>query len=178
MSLLKKTTILSVLLSLLSIGIYAQRFCYVDTEVVLDQIPGYKEAISKIRNTIEQWEKELKEKQALIDQINKNLINEKVLLTPDQIKKREQEISAKKKELEKSQEKYFDPNDGEAIRLRQQLARPLQDGIYNAITKVAQRKRYAFVFDKAGSLNMLYTDPKFDITIDVLKELGIGKNKE
>lgn len=153
---------------------HAQRFCYIDSDYVIQQLPSYKTAQEKVKSTVEQWEKELQTKQEALDNMVRDLFNEKPLLTEPQINKREKEIFERKIQLEELQKKYFGP-EGEVIRIRQQFARPVQDQIYNAVQKVAKRKHYSFVFDKANNLNIMHTDPKFDITNDVLKELGVSK---
>ena len=66
---------------------------------------------------------------------------------------------------------YFGP-DGELFAKRIELIQPIQEKIYNAITQVAQIKNYAFVFDKAAGTTILYCNDKFDISDDVLDEIG------
>ena len=51
------------------------------------------------------------------------------------------------------------------------MVKPLQDQIYNATKEVADKRGYSFVFDKGSDLIMIYTDPKFDISREVLQTL-------
>jgi len=55
---------------------------------------------------------------------------------------------------------------------RKELVNPIQEKVYNAISKIAVEKNYGFVFDKAAGLSILYTDPNLDISDDVLDEVG------
>ena len=43
--------------------------------------------------------------------------------------------------------------------------------LYEVIT-IANEGSYAVIFDKAGSMSMLYTNPKFDLSDQVLQKLG------
>jgi len=56
---------------------------------------------------------------------------------------------------------------------RQELIKPIQDRIYEEIQKLAKSKSYDFIFDKASGPTMLYVNKRYDLSEDVLKELGI-----
>jgi len=68
------------------------------------------------------------------------------------------------------QDKRYGPN-GDLVNLRRSMVKPLQDQIYNATKEVADKRGYGFVFDKGSDLIMIYTDPKFDISREVLMTL-------
>ena len=69
--------------------------------------------------------------------------------------------------------------EGELFKKRQELIKPLQDRIYDAIKELAEDRSYSAIFDKANNTNILYSDPKYDKSETVLKNLGIsGKDKE
>ena len=88
--------------------------------------------------------------------------------------KRENEIVAKEKQVKEKQKKYFG-KDGDLFKKRQELVKPIQDEIFNAIKEIAMNENLAVIFDTAGSLNMLYVDPKYDKSDDVLEKLGFKK---
>ena len=96
---------------------------------------------------------------------------EKVLLTEDMRSKRENDIVNKEKDAKDLQKKYFG-KDGDLFKKRQELVKPIQDEVFNAVKEIATEGNYAIIFDTAGSLNMLYTDPKLDKSDDILKKLG------
>ena len=62
--------------------------------------------------------------------------------------------------------------DGDLFKRRQELIRPIQDKIYTAIEKRAKQKQYTFVFDRSDNSNIMYADPRNDISNDVLKDMG------
>jgi outer membrane protein len=106
-----------------------------------------------------------------IDKMYKDYQAERVLLTEELRTKREEEIMQKEKEMRELQQKYFG-KEGMLFKKREELVKPIQDDIYNAIKEIAVEGSYAVIFDTANSLNMLYTDPRYDKSDDVLKKLG------
>lgn len=60
---------------------------------------------------------------------------------------------------------------GDYFSKRQELIKPIQDRVYDAMQKVASKRNYSFVFDKANQSNLIYADDKYDISDNVLKEL-------
>ena len=109
----------------------------------------------------------------------KNYQAEQILLTEDMKAKREEEIIKKEKEAKEYQKKKFGI-DGELFQKRKELVKPIQDKVYSAISEIANYKKYGVVFDKSSALTMLYTNPKYNISDDVLKKLGYkpGETKE
>jgi outer membrane protein len=51
--------------------------------------------------------------------------------------------------------------------------KPIQDKVFDAMQTVASKKAYTFVFDKANQSNLVYADPKMEISDAILKEMGI-----
>ena len=148
-----------------------QKFAYGDTEYILQNIPEYGDAQEEINQMSVTWQKELKALQDKIDQMKRDYQTEAVLLSDDMKRKKEEAIAAKEQELAALQMQYFGP-EGELFSKRIELIQPIQEKIYNAITQVAQIKNYAFVFDKAAGTTILYCNDKFDISDDVLDEIG------
>jgi outer membrane protein len=149
----------------------AQKYAYVDTEYILNNIPTYKSAQSQLDKLSADWEKEISEMYAEVERLYKAYQNDAVLLTQEMKKQREDEIVSKEKSAKDLQSKYFGP-EGELFKKRQELIKPIQDEIYNAVKELAVDGNYAVIFDTAGSLSMLYTNPRYDLSDDVLKKLG------
>lgn len=153
---------------------YAQKFCYVDTDYILGQSPAYKQAQDQLNQLSVQWQKEVEAKYAEIDLLYKNFQQEQLLLTDELRQKREAEIVQKEKEAKDYQKDKFGV-DGELFKKRQELIKPIQDQVYNAVKEMAEKGGYAIVFDKASDITMLYTNPKYDKSDDVLEILGWKK---
>jgi outer membrane protein len=147
------------------------RFAYVDSEYLLSQIPDYEKALKAINDLSVQWQTEIEAKFAEIDQMYKQFQNDAPLLTQEAKNQRENTIVQKEKVAKDLQKKRFG-TDGDLFKKREELIRPIQDKIYDAIEKRAVLRGYTFVFDRSDNSNILYVDPKSDISNDVLKDMG------
>ncbi len=154
--------------------VWAQKTAYVDTDYILGNIPEYKMAQETLDKLAADWQKEIDAKYAEIDKLYKAYQADALLLTEDMRKKRENEIINKEKEVRELQKQRLGV-DGELFKKRQELVKPVQDKVYNAIKSVAERKGIAFVFDKAGAVTLLYSNSKYDLSEEVIKELGVKK---
>ncbi len=152
-------------------SVSAQKFAYVDTEYILQNIPEYNSAQTRIDALTTEWQKEIEAKYAEIDKMYRNYQNEAMLLPDEMKRKREEEIIAREKEVKDLQQKRFGQN-GDLFKKREELIKPIQEKIYTALQDVATAGNYAVVFDKAGSISLLYTNPKFDISEEVLAKMG------
>ena len=167
-----KKFILSIMLFLSAFAFtYAQKYAYVDTDYILENIPEYTDALDLLDDLSVKWQKEIEVKFAEIDQLYNDYQAEAILLPEDIKKKREEEIIQKEKEAKELQKQKFG-RDGELFQKRKELVQPIQEKIYNAIEEIATVRNFAFVFDKGGSLTILFANPKFDISDDILDEVG------
>jgi outer membrane protein len=164
----------AVLLSclLLSAGLYAQRYAVIDSKYILDKLPEYKAAQSKLDQFSEQWQQEIDKKAAALDKMYKDYDAEQVMLSDELKKKREDELFNNDKELKDLQRKRFG-YEGDIFKKRQELIKPIQDRVYNAVQKLAVSKLYDFILDKSEGITVIFADPKLDKSDDVLKELGV-----
>jgi len=167
-----KKSILFAVLMVFAVGfIQAQKFAFVDTQYILDNLPEFTEAQAQLDELSAQWQQEVEAKFAEVDKMYKDYQAQSVLLPEDMKKKKEQEIVDKEKEAKNLQKLKFG-KDGELFRKRQELVKPIQEKVYNAIQEVATANNYSVIFDKGGSLTMLYANPKYDVSDDVLDNLG------
>jgi outer membrane protein len=158
--------------ALTAVAVQAQRYAIVDTKYILDKMPDYKEAQSKLDQFSEQWQKEIDVKQAALDKMYKDYEAEQVMLSEDLRKKREDEIFVREKEVRDLQRKRFG-FEGDLFKKRQELVKPIQDKVYTAIQKIAVARMYDFILDKSEGITVIFADPKLDKSEDVLKELGV-----
>jgi outer membrane protein len=167
-----KKSILVLFLFIFSVGFgFAQKYAYVDTEYILGNVPSYKAAQEQLDQLSQQYQKELETLHAELDQIYKDFQAEVVLLSDDMKRRREDVIVTKEKEYKKLQRQYFGP-EGDLYQKRQALVKPIQDDVFNAIQAIAEQGAYSIIFDKAGGMSMIYTNPKYDLSDQVLQKLG------
>lgn len=169
---MKKILIIAGLLVTATLASHAQRYAIVDTKFILDKMPEYKDAQKQLDQTSAQWQKEIDSKQAALDKMYKDYEAEQVMLSEDLKKKREDELFNREKEVRDLQRKRFG-FEGDLFKKRQELIKPIQDKVYNAIQKIAVNRMYDFILDKSEGITVIFADPKLDKSEDVLKELGI-----
>ncbi len=151
----------------------AQKFGYFDSDFVLSKMPEYNKAQGEIDQLSAAWQKEIEDLQLKVDELYRTYQAEQVLLTEEMKQERLDEIKKKESELKDYQKKVFGFG-GLFFLKKQELIKPLQDKIFDAVEKVAKSNRLAMVFDKAGELVIVYTDPRHDYTDFILEELGLG----
>ena len=154
------------------ISVQAQRYAIIDSKYILEKIPDYKEAQKKLDQFSELWQQEIDQKQVAVDKMYKDYDAEQVMLTDVLKKKREDEIYNKEKELRDLQKKRYG-FEGDLFKKRQELIKPIQDKVYNAVQKLAVDKQYDFILDKSEGITVIFADPKLDKSDDVLRNLGV-----
>ena len=166
-----KKILLLLAISFLTLSIQAQKFAYVDTDYILNKIPDFKQAQDKLDGLSADWQKEIENKYADVEQMYRAYQQEQVLLTDAMKEKREDAIIKKETDAKNLQKKYFGP-EGDLHLKRQELIKPIQDKIYDAIQQLAADNKYAIVFDSSSDLIMLYKNNNYDKSDKVLDLMG------
>ena len=172
---MKKLIITAVVLFFSVVMVHAQKFAYVDSQYILDNLPEYTEAQAQLDEISSQWQKEIESKFAEVDKMYQDYQAQAVLLPEDMKKKKEQEIVDKEKEAKNLEHQRFGQG-GDLMKKRQELVKPIQEKVYNAIQEIATSNNYAVVFDKSGALTILFGSPKYDISDEVLDNLGAASS--
>ena len=172
---MKKTLLILVSCLLLSVVSYSQKFAYVDTDYILNNIPEFNQAQDKLDEISKQWQAEIEGIYTEVDKMYRDYQIQEVLLTDEMKKKREEAIITKEKSAKDLQKKRFGP-EGDLYGKRQELIKPIQDKVYDAIQQLAANSKYAIIFDSSSDLIMLYSNPNLDKSDKVLENMGyIGK---
>jgi outer membrane protein len=149
----------------------AQKFAYVDTDYILNKIPEFKQAQDKLDDFSTDWQKEIEERYEDVEQMYRAYQQEQVLLTDEMKTKREEAIITKENDAKNLQQKYFGPK-GDLYIKRQELIRPIQDKIQDAIQQLAANNKYQVIFDNSSDLIMLYKNNNLDKSDKVLELMG------
>ena len=153
-------------------AVNAQRYAIIDSKYILDKIPDYRDAQKRLDQFSELWQQEIDQRQTALTKMFRDYDAEQVMLPDDLKKKREDELYNKEKELRDLQKKRFG-FEGDLFRKRQELIKPIQDKVYNAVQKLAVEKQYDFILDKSEGITVIFADPKLDKSEDVLRNLGV-----
>ena len=167
-----KKLLFFLLLSGIGLAGVAQKYAVIDTRYILDKMPDYKEAQKQLDDIAAGWQKDIDGKQAELDRMYKDYDAEQVMLSDLLKKKREDELYNKEKELRDLQKKRFG-FEGDLFKKRQELIKPIQDRVYNAVQKLAVEKQYDFILDKSEGITVIFADPKLDKSADIIRNLGV-----
>ncbi|MGQ1908564.1 OmpH family outer membrane protein [Marinifilum sp. RC60d5] len=152
-----------------------QRYGFVDTEYILNKMPDYKNAQEQLDKVSQQWQNEIETIAADIKTLQAKYRADEVFLSAEMREKREKEIHNKEVKAQKLQQSYFGRN-GELYKKRQELMKPIQDDIYEAIKEIAKSGSYGMIIDRANGPTIIYSNAKFDLSDKVLYKLGIRTN--
>lgn len=169
---MKKLSIIFTVLILSAFAAQAQKFGYVDSEYIFKKIPAYNSAQEQIDKQSKQYQQDIDAKYKAVDELYKKYQSEKVLLTEDLRQKRENEIIAKEKEVKELQKSHFSP-EGTLAKKREELLKPVQEKVYNAIKEIATEGSYATIFDVANNPSFIYNNPRYDLSDKVLEKMGL-----
>ena len=168
---MKKIAVLLLVAAASVLAASAQKFALVDMEYIFKNVPAYEMANEQLNQLSQRWQKEVEAVGKEAETMYQNYLSDKVFLTEEQVKKREEEIVAKEKSATELRYKYFGP-EGELYQKRQTLLKPIQDDVYSAIKKVAEERGYQAIFDRASASDIIYASPRIDVSNEVLAKLG------
>ena len=154
----------------LAVSANAQRIAYVDVNTILESISDYQSAQQELDKLASSWRQEIAQEYDKIKGLYNRYQAEQVLLGDEARKQREDEIMEKEKEVRDLQKNKFGP-EGELFKRRQELVRPIQDKVFAAIEEYATERGYDFIFDKSGSTGMIFSNPQYDKTSDIMDKL-------
>lgn len=169
-----RKNILFLLLAIFGLGsatsANAQKIATVDVERILSSITEYQDAQKSLDELAAKWRQDINQEYDVIKGMYNKYQAEQVLLTEDQRKAREQEIIDKETAVRDLQRNRFGP-EGALFQRRQELVKPIQDAIYEAIENYANTRGYDLIFDRAGSAGIIFSNTTYDKTDDILREL-------
>lgn len=168
-----KKIFFTLILSFLALGTaFAQRFAYVDSDYILTHVPEYASAQKQLDALSQQWQNEIDTRFQEIDKLYKAYQADQVLMTGEMKKRREGEIVEKEKGVKEYQRLKFGP-EGELSQRSTQLIKPIQDRVAKAVQTVAEAENLDMIFDKNSEVIMLYANPRYDKSAEVITRLGL-----
>ena len=168
---MRKPLLLMLLLSVMSVAAYAQKFALIDMEYILKNIPAYESANQQMEQSSKQWQAEVEKLAGEAKAMYEDYQSTASKLTAAQRTQKEDAIVAKEKEVADLRRKYFGP-EGEMAKLQARLMGPIQNDIYDAVKAIATEQGYAVVTDRASATSIIFASPDIDISNEVLAKLG------
>ena len=154
-------------------GLLGQKYGYIDSDYILNNMPEYTEAKEKLDKFAERWQKEIEDRYEVLENQRKEFMRVEAILPKEERDKRLEEIEELESETRELQQMRFGVS-GDLFGKRKELIEPIQDKVFDALSEVASRGKYSFIFDKANQSNLIFADPKYDISKLVMRELGIS----
>jgi len=163
-----------ILCALCAESVYAQnqKIGFIDSDLIMEHMPEYTGIEQRLNLLSENWQQEISSMENEIERLESDFEAREILFTDEIREQRLNEISRKKDELERFIEDKFGPN-GEYFTRQKELLEPIQRSIFDALTRVASRESYDFVFDRADEVRFLFVREEWNLTEEVMLELGI-----
>jgi len=154
--------------------IYAQnqKIGFIDSDLIMQQMPEYTGIEQRLSLLSETWRQEIREIENEIAELERDFEAREILFTSEIREQRLGEINRKKTELERLIEEKFGPR-GEYFTRQKELLMPIQRLIFDALTRIASRDGFDFVFDRSDGTRFLYARQEWNLTEEVMLELGI-----
>jgi len=149
-----------------------QKIGYFESDMILAQLPEYGGIEQRLQLLSSGWQEEAQELLDEITYLEEDYEAKQILYTDEIRKQKQDEIAQKKKQRQTFLQQKFGPN-GEYFQQQSDLLEPIQRKVFSAARTVAIEKGYDFIFDRSGDIYMIYARAEFDITTDILLELGI-----
>ncbi|HQW11945.1 MAG TPA: OmpH family outer membrane protein [Saprospiraceae bacterium] len=167
---MKKLLLVLLVTTFGTITMYAQRVAVVEISRILDSMDDYKKAQTQLDEQSALWRQEINGELDKVKGMYNKYQAELPLMNDETKKKREDEISAKEKEVRDLQRERFGEN-GLLYKKQQDLVKPIQDKVYKAIDNYATERGYDIILDKSSATGILFVNSTIDKTDDVLKKL-------
>ncbi len=172
---MKKVILLLVVFSVALIAQTTQKIGYVDSQVILNQLPAAIKAQGELDAMVSKWNASIDSMVTDLQSQYTSYQQQAESMTPDARKAKEQELVMKEQQIQQFRGSKFQQPNGEYYRKNDELLQPIKDQIMKGIEEAAKKEGLTFVFDKAGDVILLYADQTYDITFTVLDMLKRGK---
>lgn len=170
---MKNLFLLFAFLILISSLSFAQlKIGYIDSDTVMDQLPDVQDARQKIDALIQEWQTELRQLENQWKTKYDDYDRRKLIMTDQTRTEMESELIKLENEIAQYRDKKFGTN-GELFQKQDELMKPVQNKVFNAIKQVAEEENLDFVFDRSGDIMILFAKEQYDISQKVLSKLKI-----
>lgn len=148
----------------------AQNCIVVNSEKVFKSLDAYNTAIESLDRLAEQYQAQVDAKFAEVETLYNNYMYQKASLSAATRQNRENDILAKEQEAARFQESIFG-QEGSLMKKRVELIEPIQKQVFAAIDAYARQIGAAIVIDSANNPRLLYADPAYDRTQQIIEAL-------
>jgi outer membrane protein len=160
-----------ILIPLLSGALFAQaKIGFIDSDTIMDKLPDAQDARARLDQMIQDWQEELNELEREFKTKFDDYDRRKLILTDQTRSEIESDLIKIEQQIGQFREQKFGTN-GELFLKQDELMKPIQNRVFNAIQEVAVEEDLDFIFDRSGDILLLYARDRFDMTQRVLEKL-------
>lgn len=164
----------TILMSLMFIGtlqVDAQKFGYINSSSLLEEMPKIKEANSNLetlqKQLVAKGEKKVQDYQLELQTLNQRY--ERGEIPPKDLEVEQAKMQEKQAEIMKFEQDI----QAQIAAKQEELYKPILDKVKEAIDAVAKEDGYAYIFDTSPGIGViLYMDPSADVTAKVKAKLA------
>ncbi|MDR0509961.1 MAG: OmpH family outer membrane protein [Rikenellaceae bacterium] len=149
----------------------AQNTMVVNSEKIFKALPAYNTAVTQLDNMSKDYQKKVDDAFAAVQQMYNDYQGQRQYLSDYDRKSREDAIISREKEVTKAQQDFFGP-DGELMKKRIEMIKPIQDKVFKFITDYAIASGFGIVIDQSANATLLYFAPTLDKTQDIINQLN------
>jgi len=156
------------------LGQESQKIGYVDSQVILTQLPEAIKAQGDLDALTNKWTAQLDSMNKALQQSYENYQKQANTMTEAKKTAAQQDLVEQQQAMENFRRDKFAQQTGEIYKKNEEIFAPIKKKIFKAIEEIAKKEGMKFVFDKAGDVVLLYADASYDITYQVLDILKRG----
>jgi len=165
--------ILSIVILCLSSSVFAQlKIGFVDSDTIMENLPDVQDTRQKLDQIIRDWQNELRGMESDYKKQKDDFDKSSLIMTDQTRTEAQKKLSELNNKISEFRDKKFGPN-GELFQKQDELMKPVQNRIFNAIQEIATDEDLDFVFDRSGDILLLYAKNEYDITAKVLEKLQL-----
>ena len=148
-----------------------QKIGYIDSDLLRDKMPEFKDMQRQLDRLKQQYEKEAMDRQSELRKLQEDFRKQELLMSDARKAEMQAQFDQSTMELQEFTQNKFGP-EGELFRKNRELGEPIFIMINTAIEEIAREKGFDFIFDVAISGAIVYADPeRFDLTDELLERL-------
>ena len=153
--------------------LYAQtRIGWINSQAIMEKLPEAQEAQRQLDALVADWQGELTKMQNDWQKKLDDYDKKKLILTDQGRAVAEKELMELDKKIAEYRNTKFGQN-GELFAKQNELMKPVQDKVFKGVQDVAKEEAFDYVLDKSGTILLMYTNEKYDLTPKVLDRLKV-----
>jgi len=153
---------------------FAQKIGYVASDLILMNLPEASAAQTRLGEIQAGWLREIEQMENEQKKLRNEIETNRLIWSQQERKDAEAKLANVQARLTEFRKAKYAPK-GEYEKLQGEIMKPVFDNITRAIEEEAKSQKMDIVFDKSStSAAIFYVNPQVDLTIAVLKRLGVS----